>query len=82
MPGAHDVEEFWANILAGVDAVTEVPADRWDADRYYDPDAVTKDAGRHTPSKWGGFLPRIGFDALAYGIPPGVAGRRSSRCSC
>ncbi len=70
MPGAHDVEEFWANILAGVDSVTEVPASRWDADRYYDPDAVTKDAGRLTPSKWGGFLPRIGFDGLAYGIPP------------
>lgn len=70
MPGAHDVEEFWANILAGVDSVTEVPASRWDAERYYDPDAVTRNAGRLTPSKWGGFIPRVGFDALAYGIPP------------
>jgi acyl transferase domain-containing protein/NAD(P)H-dependent flavin oxidoreductase YrpB (nitropropane dioxygenase family)/NAD(P)-dependent dehydrogenase (short-subunit alcohol dehydrogenase family)/acyl carrier protein len=70
MPGAHDVEEFWANILAGVDSVTEVPASRWDAERYYDPEAVTTGAGRRTPSKWGGFIPPVGFDALAYGIPP------------
>ena len=26
-PAPHDVEEFWANILAGANAVTEVPAD-------------------------------------------------------
>src|SRR4029450_10094705 len=31
---------------------------------------VTRDAGRKTPSRWGGFLPEVPFDALAYGIPP------------
>ena len=66
MPGARDVEELWANILAGADAVTEVPPTRWDADRYYDPAGT----GGQTPSKWGGFVPGLGFDALAYGIPP------------
>ena len=69
-PGADDLEEFWAEIVAGTDAVTEVPAGRWDVDRYYDADAFTRDAGRKTPSKWGGFLRRIGFDPLGYGIPP------------
>ncbi|WP_007518108.1 type I polyketide synthase [Frankia saprophytica] len=69
-PGAPDVETFWANILGGVDAVTEVPAERFEADRFYSPDAFVKDAGKMTPSKWGGFLPPIPFDALAYGIPP------------
>jgi acyl transferase domain-containing protein/NAD(P)-dependent dehydrogenase (short-subunit alcohol dehydrogenase family) len=44
--------------LAGVDAVTEVPADRWDPAVYSE------------PANWGGFLPDIPFDALAYGIPP------------
>ena len=39
-------------------------------DIYFDPDALNGNAGRRTPSKWGGFLPEIGFDALAYGIPP------------
>ncbi|OHV44770.1 type I polyketide synthase, partial [Pseudofrankia sp. BMG5.36] len=69
-PGAPDVETFWANIVGGVDAITEVPADRFEADRFYSPDAFVKDAGKLTPSKWGGFLPPIPFDALAYGIPP------------
>ncbi|MDQ3404979.1 MAG: nitronate monooxygenase, partial [Actinomycetota bacterium] len=60
--GATDLAEFWANVLAGVDAVTEVPPQRWDP-------AVHHGEG-HVPSKWGGFLPRIPFDPLRYGIPP------------
>ncbi|GAB3885486.1 type I polyketide synthase [Kibdelosporangium lantanae] len=59
LPGAGDVATYWANIVSGVDAVTEVPADRWDPARYPD-----------TPSRWGGFLSPVGFDPLAYGIPP------------
>ncbi|WP_240687236.1 type I polyketide synthase [Amycolatopsis suaedae] len=59
LPGAGDVASYWANIVAGVDAVTEVPADRWDPERYPE-----------SPSRWGGFLSPVGFDPLAYGIPP------------
>jgi acyl transferase domain-containing protein/NAD(P)H-dependent flavin oxidoreductase YrpB (nitropropane dioxygenase family) len=70
MPGAIGVEQFWAEIVAGADAVTEVPAERWDAALYYDADAFTKDAGRKTPSRWGGFIPPVGFDPLRFGIPP------------
>jgi len=57
-PGAEDVTSYWANVLAGVDAVTEVPTDRWDPKMYGE------------IANWGGFLPDIPFDALAYGIPP------------
>ncbi|MFN2494667.1 MAG: SDR family oxidoreductase [Pseudonocardiaceae bacterium] len=57
-PGADDLAGYWANVLAGVDAVTEVPTDRWDPAVY--PELA----------KWGGFLADIPFDALAYGIPP------------
>jgi acyl transferase domain-containing protein/NAD(P)H-dependent flavin oxidoreductase YrpB (nitropropane dioxygenase family) len=57
-PGADDLAGYWANVLAGVDSVTEVPADRWDPAVYPE------------PARWGGFLPDIPFDALAYGIPP------------
>ncbi|CAM3294409.1 type I polyketide synthase [Kibdelosporangium persicum] len=60
LPGAGDVAEYWTNIVAGVDAITEVPADRWDTGLYQDA----------TPSRWGGFLDPVPFDALAYGIPP------------
>ena len=69
-PGAGDLDAYWANIVGGIDSVTEVPARRWSAERYYDPEAFTVDAGKKTPSKWGGFLPEIPFDALGYGIPP------------
>ncbi|MGK3202224.1 SDR family NAD(P)-dependent oxidoreductase [Amycolatopsis sp. MEPSY49] len=65
-PQAPDLATFWANVLAGADAVTEVPPQRWDTSLYYDPEGQ----GERTPSRWGGFLPEIGFDPLKYGIPP------------
>ncbi|HEX4101470.1 MAG TPA: SDR family NAD(P)-dependent oxidoreductase [Pseudonocardiaceae bacterium] len=58
-PGAGDLSAYWANVVAGVDSVTEVPPGRCDP-------AVYSEA-----AKWGGgFLPDIPFDALTYGIPP------------
>lgn len=65
-PQAPDLASFWANVLVGADAVTEVPPQRWDTTLYFDPEGQ----GEKTPSRWGGFLPEIGFDPLRYGIPP------------
>ena len=59
-PGAPDLASFWSQVLRGTDAVTEVPADRWDPDIYY---------GEST-SKWGGFLAPLAFDPLSFGLPP------------
>ncbi|WP_195909184.1 type I polyketide synthase [Microlunatus sp. Gsoil 973] len=67
LPGAPDLDHYWANILAGVDAVTEVPRDRWDPDRYFDADPTAPD---HTYSRWGGFLSDVIFDPLDFGMPP------------
>ncbi|MEU1511396.1 SDR family oxidoreductase [Streptomyces sp. NPDC005811] len=64
-PQAPDLPTFWANVVGGVDAVGEVPADRWDPAVHH---------GESTPSKWGGFLPPIPFDPLRYGIPPASLG--------
>lgn len=64
-PGAPDLPTFWANVVAGVDAVGEVPPQRWDPAVHH---------GTSTPSKWGGFLPPIPFDPLRYGIPPASLG--------
>ncbi|ARP69093.1 polyketide synthase [Streptomyces pluripotens] len=61
-PQAPDLTTFWSNIVYGHDAVTEVPPERWDPAVHHRPDGTT--------SKWGGFLPRIPFDPLRYGIPP------------
>ncbi|MFG2194258.1 SDR family oxidoreductase [Streptomyces sp. NPDC048639] len=78
-PQSPDLASFWANVLAGTDAVTEVPAERWDPAIHYDePDTAAAGdngaSGRATTSKWGGFLPPIPFDPLRYGIPPASLG--------
>ena len=67
-PGAPGPAEYWALLRDGIDAVTEVPASRWDARAFYhgDPSVPGK-----THSKWGGFLDQIdGFDPLFFGISP------------
>jgi acyl transferase domain-containing protein/NAD(P)H-dependent flavin oxidoreductase YrpB (nitropropane dioxygenase family)/NADP-dependent 3-hydroxy acid dehydrogenase YdfG len=69
-PGAPDTDTYWANVVAGKNAIREVPPERWDVATYYDPAATGESAGRKTPCKWGGFLDDIPFDPLAYGIPP------------
>jgi acyl transferase domain-containing protein/NAD(P)H-dependent flavin oxidoreductase YrpB (nitropropane dioxygenase family) len=66
-PGAESVARFWSNTIQGVDAIIEVPPDRWDWRLYYDPDPKAPDK---IVSKWGGFLPDIPFDPLRYGMPP------------
>ena len=61
-------ERYWRLLVDGEDAISEVPADRWDADAFYDPDPLTP--GRMT-TKWGGFVSDIArFDADFFGITP------------
>jgi acyl transferase domain-containing protein/NAD(P)H-dependent flavin oxidoreductase YrpB (nitropropane dioxygenase family) len=67
LPKAPDLGSYWENILAKVDAITEVPRDRWDWTRYFDPDPAARDK---VYSKWGGFLDDSPFDPTRYGIPP------------
>ncbi|MEJ5102533.1 SDR family NAD(P)-dependent oxidoreductase [Chryseobacterium sp. MYb328] len=66
-PGAKNLNEFWRNIILGKDSVTEVPDERWNKDLYYKPDSDEADVSH---SKWGGFIPKIDFDPLTFGIPP------------
>ncbi|WP_371657295.1 SDR family NAD(P)-dependent oxidoreductase [Streptomyces sp. NBC_00280] len=67
-PKARDLDEFWENLRAGRDCVTEVPADRWDAGEVFDPDPSA--AGR-SYSRWGGFLDDVdAFDSLFFRISP------------
>jgi phthiocerol/phenolphthiocerol synthesis type-I polyketide synthase D len=66
--GVVGPESYWDLLANGGDAIREVPADRWDADAFYDPDPFAP--GRMN-SKWGGFLPEVaGFDADYFGISP------------
>ena len=66
--GANDPESFWQLLRNGVDAITEVPGDRWDVNAYYDPDP---DAPGKMSSRWGGFLKNVDkFDPQFFGISP------------
>ncbi|WAJ43665.1 SDR family NAD(P)-dependent oxidoreductase [Mycobacterium sp. Aquia_216] len=67
-PGAPDPEAFWEVLAGGVNAIREVPEDRFDIDEFYDPDPET--AGK-TYTRFGGFLDEIdGFDPEFFGISP------------
>ena len=37
-PLAENLDEFWENLKAGRDCITEIPPERWDHSRYYDDD--------------------------------------------
>ncbi|MEB3072027.1 sulfolipid-1 biosynthesis phthioceranic/hydroxyphthioceranic acid synthase [[Mycobacterium] vasticus] len=67
LPGGIDSPDLlWDAVLRGDDLITEVPADRWNADDYYDPEPGVR--GRSV-SRWGGFLDDIaGFDSEFFGI--------------
>ncbi|GAA3485304.1 polyketide synthase [Streptomyces yanii] len=64
-PGHRTWGEFWENLTAGRDSITEVPRSRWDPDRYY---RATPQPGRSL-SRWGGFLDGVeNFDAGYFGM--------------
>ena len=67
LPGGIDSpEQLWEALLRGDDLVTEIPADRWDADEFYDPQPG---APGRTVCKWGAFLDDVaGFDPEFFGI--------------
>ena len=67
LPKAPTLQRYWHNIINKVNAIQEVPEERWRAADYFDPDRTKKD---RVYSKWGGFLEPILFDPTAYGIPP------------
>jgi len=67
-PGASGVADLWRLLRAGGDAITEIPADRFDVEALYDPRPA--EPGR-TRSRWAGLLSDVtGFDAAFFGIAP------------
>ncbi|MFF4646824.1 type I polyketide synthase [Streptomyces sp. NPDC001389] len=70
-PQANSVGQFWDNLVANTDSVTEVPQDRFDIDAYYAPGPGVP--GK-TDSRYGGFLDDLfGFDTEFFGISPADA---------
>ncbi|HWU90308.1 MAG TPA: beta-ketoacyl synthase N-terminal-like domain-containing protein, partial [Kofleriaceae bacterium] len=67
-PGARNVREYWDNLKAGRSSIREIPAERWDHRRYYDPQ---KGKLGKSYSKWGGFIEDIDMcDPLFFRISP------------
>ena len=70
--GEGGPDAFWQLLEEGRSSIREIPADRWDAEAYYDGNL---DAPGRMSSKWGGFLSHIDeFDAQFFGI----AGREAN----
>lgn len=66
--GINDVESFWKLLTEARDAVSEVPADRWNVERFYD--AEPGIAGKSIAQR-GGFIEGIDqFDPQFFGISP------------
>ncbi len=66
--GANDPDSLWRVLRDGTDAITAVPPDRWDVDRYYDP---TPGAAGKTITRFGGFLSQVDqFEPEFFGISP------------
>jgi acyl transferase domain-containing protein/phosphopantetheinyl transferase len=67
-PGAPDLNAFWHNIVNKVDAITDVPPDRWDPAIFFDPNS---DANDRVYSKRGGYIRYpIWFNPSEYGVLP------------
>ena len=67
LPGATSAQDYWRNLVQGVNCLREVPPERWDWRLYYDSDPAARD---RVYAKWGGFIAEQPFDPTHYGLPP------------
>jgi acyl transferase domain-containing protein len=66
--GVVDAASYWRLLAGGVDAISEVPRDRWNLDTFYGGAAIQP--GKMT-TRWGGFIEGIDqFDPAFFGISP------------
>ncbi len=67
-PGSPDPDAYWDLLAGGVDAIREIPEDRFDVDEFYDPD---QSAPGKIYTRSGGFLDSVDtFDPEFFGISP------------
>jgi acyl transferase domain-containing protein/phosphopantetheinyl transferase len=70
-PEAPDLDTFWHNIVNKVDAITDVPPERWDPAIFFDPNS---DANDRVYSKHGGYLTYpVRFNPSDVGVLPIIA---------
>ncbi len=67
-PGADGPAAFWRELSDGVDAISEIPPDRWDVDAFYSADPSVPGT---SVTRRAGFVPDIDkFDFRFFGISP------------
>ncbi len=66
-PGAGNVRLYWQNICNRINAIREVPPERWRVEDFYSDDRLARD---RVYSKWGGFLDSVLFNPVKWHIPP------------
>ncbi|MGH9754660.1 MAG: type I polyketide synthase [Blastocatellia bacterium] len=72
-PGANGPSAFWELLCNGVDAITEIPPDRFDINAFYDP---RQGVPGKMATRRGGFLDQVDrFDAGFFGLAPREASR-------
>src|SRR5436190_23563178 len=66
--GINSADDLWKLLIRGAEAVSDVPSDRWNVDRFYDPEPGI--VGKSV-AKRGGFVDGIDqFDPQFFGISP------------
>jgi len=72
-PGAPDLASYWRLIHDGISAVTEMPAERWSSDEFYDP---TGEIAGKMSVRWAALIENPDqFDPQFFGITPREAAR-------
>ncbi|MGN9166787.1 SDR family NAD(P)-dependent oxidoreductase [Paenibacillus polymyxa] len=70
-PGSRDMNEYWENLKAGKDCVSEIPQERWKLEGFFHPDKEEAASHGKSYSKWGGFIEGFAeFDPLFFNIAP------------
>lgn len=73
-PMAKNLTEFWENLKAGMDCITEIPEDRWDHDKYNEYYGSKQKKIGKLYGKWGGFISDVDkFDPMFFNITPAEA---------
>jgi polyketide synthase PksN len=70
-PQADTLADYWQHLQAGKDCITEIPANRWNMEGFFEADKEKAIEAGQSYSKWGGFLDGFAhFDPLFFNISP------------
>lgn len=70
-PGSPTIDDYWRNLQRGSGCISEIPRERWDWRKYYNPEPGAEEEGKTSDMHWGGFITEADkFDPLFFQISP------------